>query len=57
MISFVNNFNYTYYYYTGLMEMALGNKETAKENMKHCISLNPDYEPASSALLNMEEVI
>ncbi len=57
MISFVNNFNYTYYYYTGLMEMALGNKETAKENMKYCISLNPDYEPASSALLNMEEVI
>lgn len=55
MISFVNNFNYTYYYYTGLMEMTLGNKESARLNIKHCISLNPDYEPANSVLLNMEE--
>lgn len=55
MISFVNNFNYTYYYYTGLMELALGNRENARANMKHCISLNPDYEPANSAILNMEE--
>ena len=37
------------------MELALGNRENARANMKHCISLNPDYEPANSAILNMEE--
>lgn len=55
MISFVNNFNYKYYYFTGVMEMALGNRESARANMKHCISLNPDFEPANDELLKIEE--
>ena len=55
MISFVNNFNYSYYYYTGLVEKALGNRENAIMNMKHCISLNPDFEPAGGELSALEE--
>ena len=57
MVSFVNNFNYAYYYYTGLLEMTLGNKELAQTNMKHCISLNPDYEPASKVLDDLENAV
>jgi len=57
MISFVNNFNYTYYYYTGVLEAALGNKEAAKTNMKHCISLNPDFEPADKFLFELNESV
>ncbi len=54
MISFVNNYNYGYYYFKGLSEMAGGNKELALEDMKRCVSINPDYEPAKKFLDNYE---
>lgn len=55
MISFVNNFNYVHYYYRGIIEMALGNLDLAKINMRHCISLNPFYEPADKFLAEIEK--
>lgn len=54
IVSFVNNFNYTYYYYRGIVENMLGNSDIALNNVKHCMSLNPDYEPAGRLLLELE---
>jgi len=55
MISFVNNYNYNYYYYKGLSKIAAGDRLSAKENIEHCISLNPDFEPADKLLSDLKE--
>ncbi len=54
MISFVNNYNYNYYYFKGLSDMANGDKALAQADMKHCLSINPDFEPAGKFLSGME---
>ena len=54
MISFTNNYSYGYYYYKGLSEMAGGSREQAKINMKYCISINPDFEPADKFLSDLD---
>lgn len=53
MISFANNYSYSYYYFKGLSDMANGNKELAQADMKHCLSINPDFEPANKFLSDL----
>ncbi len=53
MISFANNYSYRYYYFKGLSDMANGNKELAQADMKHCLSINPDFEPANKFLSDL----
>ncbi len=55
MISFVNNYSYGYYYFKGLSDIANGNRDLAKTNMKYCISLNPDFEPANEFLADLNK--
>ncbi len=54
IVSFVNNFDYTYYYYRSIVENILGNRDIALNNVKHCVSLNPDFEPAGKLMLELE---
>lgn len=54
-ISFVSNYDYNYYYFRGIVERALGKRELALSNIKHSLSLNPDFEPASKALIDFSE--
>ncbi len=55
--SFVNNFSYSYYYYRGIADMMLGEADLAQTNMSYCLSLNPDYEPASRFLADLEKEV
>jgi len=55
MISFVNNYSYGYYYFKGLSDIANGNRDLAKTNMKYCVSLNPDFEPANEFLADLNK--
>lgn len=45
-VSFSNNLSYSYYYFRGIVEKNLGNKQDALANLRRCLVLNPDYEPA-----------
>ena len=51
--------DFRYYYYQGLINNCLGNYDQAKYNFKKCLKLNSDYEKAQSELdkiLNKENI-
>ena len=47
---YIDENDYRYYYYLGLLLKGKGLNEDAKRNFETCLNMNPDYEPAKKEL-------
>ncbi len=47
---YINDNDYRYYYYLGLILKNKGMAQDAKRNFETCLNINPDYEPAKKEL-------
>ena len=49
-VKYVNNQNHRYYYYTGLIQKQLGDKEAAQNSFKKALEINPFFEEATKEI-------
>ncbi|OGH98749.1 MAG: hypothetical protein A2039_08540 [Candidatus Melainabacteria bacterium GWA2_34_9] len=49
-VSYMDEKNSYYYYYSGLINKAQGDLDAAKENFDRAIELKPDFDDANQAL-------
>ena len=49
-VKYVNSKNYRYYYYSGLINKKLGNKDAAAADFKKSLEINPFFDEAEKEL-------